>query len=70
MTAQAPDRIWSGIDIVKTLAGALAAVCAAWIGSFLGVAGTVAGATADGRPVGGCCSRWPWWWVSLPSCRS
>ena len=44
MTTQAPDRIWSGIDIPKTLAGALAAVCAAVAGSFLGVAGTLAGA--------------------------
>jgi hypothetical protein len=44
MTEHAPDRIWSGIDIPKTLAGALAAVCAAVIGSFLGVAGTLIGA--------------------------
>ena len=44
MTTQAPDRIWSGIDIPKTLAGALAAVCAAVAGSYLGVAGTLAGA--------------------------
>jgi hypothetical protein len=44
MTTQAPDRIWSGIDIPKTLAAALAAVCAAVAGSFLGVAGTLAGA--------------------------
>ncbi|MEV6488939.1 hypothetical protein AB0M20_09945 [Actinoplanes sp. NPDC051633] len=44
MTEHAPDRIWSGIDIPKTLAGALAAVCAAVIGSFLGVAGTLVGA--------------------------
>jgi cytoskeletal protein RodZ len=44
MTTQAPDRIWSGIDISKTLAGALAAVCAAVLGSFLGVAGTLVGA--------------------------
>ncbi|HET6529045.1 MAG TPA: hypothetical protein VFH03_00305 [Actinoplanes sp.] len=44
MTTQAPDRIWSNIDIAKTLAGALAAVCAAVAGSFLGVAGTLVGA--------------------------
>jgi hypothetical protein len=44
MTTHTPDRIWSGIDIPKTLAGALAAVCAAVAGSFLGVAGTLAGA--------------------------
>ena len=44
MTEQAPDRIWSGIDIPQTLAGALAAVCAAVAGSFLGVAGTLTGA--------------------------
>jgi hypothetical protein len=44
MTEHAPDRIWSGIDITKTVAGALAAVCAAVVGSFLGVAGTLAGA--------------------------
>ena len=35
MTEHAPDRLWSGIDIPKTIAGALAAVCAAVIGSFL-----------------------------------
>jgi hypothetical protein len=44
MTEHAADRVWSGIDIPKTLAGALAAVCAAVIGSFLGVAGTLIGA--------------------------
>jgi hypothetical protein len=44
MSEQAPDRVWSGIDIPKTIAGALAAVCAAVIGSFLGVAGTLVGA--------------------------
>jgi len=44
MTEHAPDRVWSGIDIPKTIAGALAAVCAAVIGSFLGVAGTLIGA--------------------------
>ena len=44
MTEHAPDRLWSGIDIPKTIAGALAAVCAAVIGSFLGVAGTLVGA--------------------------
>jgi hypothetical protein len=41
---QADDRVLSGIDIPKTIAGALAAVCAAVIGSFLGVAGTLVGA--------------------------
>jgi hypothetical protein len=44
MTERAPDSIWSGIDIPKTIAGALAAVCAAVVGSFLGVAGTLVGA--------------------------
>jgi hypothetical protein len=44
MTEHAPDRIWSGIDIPKTIAGVLAAVSAAVIGSFLGVAGTLIGA--------------------------
>jgi hypothetical protein len=44
MSERAPDRVWSGIDIPKTIAGALAAVCAAVIGSFLGVAGTLIGA--------------------------
>jgi hypothetical protein len=44
MTEHTPDRVWSGIDIPRTIAGALAAVCAAVIGSFLGVAGTLIGA--------------------------
>jgi hypothetical protein len=44
MTEQAPEKILSGIDIPKTIAGALAAVCAAVVGSFLGVAGTLVGA--------------------------
>lgn len=44
MSEQAPDRVWSGIDIPKTIAGVLAAVSAAVVGSFLGVAGTLAGA--------------------------
>jgi hypothetical protein len=44
MAEQAPDRIWSGIDIPKTIAGTLAAVSAAVVGSFLGVGGTLAGA--------------------------
>jgi hypothetical protein len=44
MSEQAPDRIWSGIDVPKTIAGVLAAVTAAVIGSFLGAAGTLAGA--------------------------
>ena len=44
MTEHAPDRFLSGIDVPKTIAGVLAAVSAAVIGSFLGVAGTLAGA--------------------------
>jgi hypothetical protein len=44
MTEHAPDRLWSGIQISKVVAGTLAAVSAAVIGSFLGVAGTLAGA--------------------------
>src|SRR3954452_520779 len=44
MTEREPERIFSGIDIPKTLAGALAAVCAAVVGSYLGVAGTLIGA--------------------------
>ena len=49
MSEQASDRIWSGIDIPKTIAGTLAAVSAAVVGSFLGVA--TAGAV-DGRATG------------------
>jgi hypothetical protein len=44
MAEHAPDRIWSGINIPKTIAAALAAVCAAVVGSYLGVAGTLVGA--------------------------
>jgi len=44
MAEQAQDRIWSGINIPKTIGGALAAVCAAVVGSYLGVAGTLVGA--------------------------
>src|SRR3712207_3098225 len=44
MTEHAPDRLWSGIQLSKVVAGTLAAVSAAVIGSFLGVAGTLAGA--------------------------
>jgi hypothetical protein len=44
MSEQAPDRLWSGIQISKVIAGTLAAVTAAVLGSFLGVAGTLAGA--------------------------
>jgi len=44
MTEHAPERIWSSIDIPKTIAGTLAAVSAAVVGSFLGVAGTLVGA--------------------------
>ena len=44
MAEQASDRIWSGINIPKTIGGALAAICAAVVGSYLGVAGTLIGA--------------------------
>lgn len=44
MSEQATDRVWSSIDIPKTIAGVLAAVSAAVVGSFLGVAGTLVGA--------------------------
>lgn len=44
MSAQASEKIWSGIEISKVIAGTLAAVTAAVVGSFLGVAGTLAGA--------------------------
>ncbi|GGQ55732.1 hypothetical protein [Couchioplanes azureus] len=44
MSEQAPDRLWSGIQISKVIAGTLAAVAAAVLGSYLGVAGTLAGA--------------------------
>jgi len=44
MTEHAPDRILAGIDIPKTIAGVLATVSAAVLGSFLGVAGTLVGA--------------------------
>jgi hypothetical protein len=44
MAEQAQDRIWSSINLPKTIAAALAAVCAAVVGSFLGVAGTLIGA--------------------------
>lgn len=40
----APEKIFSGINIPKVLAGALAAITVAVLGSFLGVAGTLAGA--------------------------
>lgn len=40
----APAKIFGGINIPKVLAGALAAVTVAVLGSFLGVAGTLAGA--------------------------
>jgi cytoskeletal protein RodZ len=40
----APDRLWSGIEVSKIIAGTLAAVTAAVVGSFLGVAGTLVGA--------------------------
>src|SRR3954452_8355878 len=51
MTEYQPDRIWSGIDIPKTVAGVLAALSAAVVGSYLGVAGTLAGA-AVARVIG------------------
>ncbi|MEV6303947.1 hypothetical protein AB0M02_31400 [Actinoplanes sp. NPDC051861] len=44
MTDHAQTRFWSGIDIPKALAATLAAVSAAVVGSFLGVAGTLIGA--------------------------
>ena len=44
MTEHASNRFWAGIDITQTLAGVLAAVSAAVVGSFLGVAGTLVGA--------------------------
>lgn len=44
MAEQAQNRTWSGINIPKIIAGALAAVCAAVVGSYLGVAGTLVGA--------------------------
>jgi hypothetical protein len=44
MTEHAPDNILSGINFPKVIAGTLAAVSAAVVGSFLGVAGTLAGA--------------------------
>ena len=44
MSEQAPEKILSGISIPKILAGALAAVSVAVVGSFLGVAGTLIGA--------------------------
>ncbi|WP_229069584.1 hypothetical protein [Actinoplanes sp. DH11] len=44
MSEQTQPRIWSGIDVPKTIAGTLAAVSAAVVGSYLGVAGTLIGA--------------------------
>jgi hypothetical protein len=45
MSEQAPEeRILSGINFPKVIAGTLAAVSAAVIGSYLGVAGTLGGA--------------------------
>ena len=44
MTEHASDSIFSGINLPKIIAGTLAAVSAAVVGSFLGVAGTLAGA--------------------------
>ncbi|MDT4994424.1 MAG: hypothetical protein QOH97_4316 [Actinoplanes sp.] len=44
MSEHAPEKILSDINVPKILAGALAAVCAAVVGSFLGVAGTLIGA--------------------------
>ena len=44
MSEQASETLFSGIKIPKILAGALAAVSVAVLGSFLGVAGTLVGA--------------------------
>jgi hypothetical protein len=44
MSEQTSEKVLSGIDIPKVIAGTLAAVSAAVVGSFLGVAGTLAGA--------------------------
>jgi hypothetical protein len=44
MTTDQPERIWSGIDGAKVIAGTLAAVSAAVCASFLGVTGTLVGA--------------------------
>jgi hypothetical protein len=44
MTEHAPESILSGINFPKVIAGTLAAVSAAVVGSFLGVAGTLIGA--------------------------
>src|SRR5690349_8103799 len=44
MTDQAQKRFWSGLDFPKTLAGTLAALSAAVVGSFFGLTGTVIGA--------------------------
>ncbi|WP_433826504.1 hypothetical protein ACQP2E_31090 [Actinoplanes sp. CA-015351] len=44
MSDQAQPRILPNIDVPKTLAGTLAAVSAAVVGSYLGVAGTIIGA--------------------------
>ncbi|GIE84528.1 hypothetical protein [Actinoplanes regularis] len=44
MSEHAQPRARAGIDIPKTIAGTLAAVSAAVLGSFLGMAGTIAGA--------------------------
>jgi hypothetical protein len=44
MTADEAERIWSGIDVSKVIAGTLAAVTAAVCASVLGVAGTLIGA--------------------------
>jgi len=44
MSTHAPEGILSGINVPKVIAGTLAAVSAAVVGSFLGVAGTLIGA--------------------------
>ena len=44
MSQEQPEKLTSGIQISKVIAGTLAAVAAATLGSFLGVAGTLAGA--------------------------
>ncbi len=44
MSTERPQKIWSTIDVVKIIAGTLAAVSAAVASSTFGVAGTLAGA--------------------------
>ena len=44
MTTESTERLWSGLDAWKVIAGTLAAVTAAVLASVLGVAGTLVGA--------------------------